>query len=998
MRYIIVALLLTSFQLLGQKTVNDTDWSSKFKYRNAGPSRGGRVTTVTGVRKYPSHFYMGATGGGVWKTTDYGKSWYNVSDGFFETGSIGSIAVFQKNPEIVYAGTGSDGIRSNVIIGKGIYRSDDAGKSWNFIGLKDAGQIGAVVIHPDNPDIVWVAAIGNPFGEGVERGLFKTVNGGKSWEKVLYIGPATGVCDLEIDPGNPDIVYASAWSVLRKPWTIISGSEKDGIFKSEDGGKTWKKLSGGLPEGLVGKSDLAVTPAKPGMIYVLIEAPGDKAGLYVSSDFGKSFSFTGSNPSLIERPFYYTNIDVDPTNPDVIWVNCTGAFKSTDRGKTWRRQSTPHGDNHDIWFNPDNPAIMIQSNDGGANVSTDGGQTWSTQDNQPTAELYQVDVDDQFPYWLYAGQQDNSTIAVPSQITYSMPGGPTAYWIEIGGCETGPAVPKPGNHNIVYSNCKGRFGRYNKLTGQEWQYSVGAANMYGHNPIDLKYRFQRVSPIIVSTHNPGVVYHASQYLHKTMDEGVTWETISPDLTAFTPETQVASGSPITRDITGEEFYSTIYAVAESEIKEGLIWTGSNDGPVFVTTDGGKEWTNVTPKQMPAGGRVQTVEPSAHNPAKAYFAAYRYLLDDWKPYVYMTSDYGKTWKLLTDGTNGIPADEPVRVIREDDTREGLLFAGTEKGVYVSFNDGTKWFRFSQNLPVVPVTDIKIVRNDLVLSTMGRSFWIMDNMASLREFDPEKVPQSMTLFNPEVTVRLRNNYKAEIDYFLPYQPESLTLTILDSHNNIVKSFKGSSLKSAATPAQEGASFRGRSQVQSQLTLDMGINRFEWDLRAEGPVSSRRSSGPVVPPGKYFVRLNDGKSELTVMLDIVPDPAIMDDGVSITDMEEQFRIANMVGDLVTRVRDLEQVVEQNLSELRAKAEGGQKLKASEKKVMDKLQTVSKLIVTEDGPYTQPMLSDQVSYLYSMALSSEQKTGKETVKRYEELLAQVSQYEAVVEDILKK
>ncbi|MCB0636128.1 MAG: hypothetical protein KDC54_05900, partial [Lewinella sp.] len=530
-----------------------------FRYRTVGPYRGGRVTAVAGIAAEPGTFYLGATGGGVWKTTDFGTTWQNVSDGYFATPSIGAIAVAQHDPNIVYVGTGSDGLRSNVIVGNGVYKSIDGGVSWTHIGLENVGQIGALIIHPDNHNIVYVAAIGNPFTPNPERGIYKTTNGGKTWEKVLYHSEAVGFSDVEMLPGNPDILFATAWKAQRLPWTIISGGTPDegGIYKSVDAGASWEKVSTGLPHDLIGKIDVAVCPADSRIVYALVEAPDTEGGLYKSVDQGQTFQQVSSHDGIRTRPFYYTNIRVDPMNPDVIYALATGYFKSTDGGRSWGRLNPPHGDNHDMWINPNDPDLFIQANDGGANVTHNGGMSWSTQFNQPTAELYQVEVDDQYPYWLYAGQQDNyTTIAVPSLAPDARQVDGTGWIINTGGCETGPAVPKPGNHHIVYSNCKGRFGVFDKRTGTEQAYYVGAANMYGHNPADLRYRFQRVSPIHVSPHDPDVVYHCSQYVHRTTDDGQTWETISPDLTAFEADKQVISGSPITRDITGEEFYST----------------------------------------------------------------------------------------------------------------------------------------------------------------------------------------------------------------------------------------------------------------------------------------------------------------------------------------------------------------------------------------------------------------------------------------------------------
>ena len=627
---ILACVLIFSVSLFDCLSAQEKNNFDIFQYQLVGPTRGGRVTAVAGTIQESGTFYMGATGGGVWKTTDYGTSWNNVSDDYFSTPSIGAIRVAQNDPNIVYVGTGSDGMRSNVIVGKGVYKSVDAGKSWEHIGLEKVGQIGAVELHPSNYNIAYVAAIGQPFNANPERGIYRTKDGGLTWKKVLFISDKVGISDLEILPGNPEIIFATAWKTERKPWSIISGGEnKDGgIYKSMDGGDTWHKLTDGLPKGLIGKIDLAISQADSKIIYALVEAPGDEGGLYRSDNQGKSFKQVSSERGIRTRPFYYTNVDVDPQNPEKVYVMATGYYKSEDGGKKWSRMRPPHGDNHDMWINPDNPNLFIQANDGGANVTHNGGKTWSTQFNQATAELYQVEVDDQYPYWMYAGQQDNyTTIAVPSFAPTGVQHTGMGYVINTGGCETGPAVPKPGNHNIVYSNCKGRFGVYDKRTGLEKSYDVGAANMYGHNPNELKFRFQRVSPIHVSPHDANMVYHTSQFVHKTMDEGKSWEIISPDLTANEPGKQVISGSPITRDITGEEFYSTIYAIRESSIEKGQIWVGANDGPVHMTRDGGQNWKKVTPAGLPAGGRVDAVEPSPHDPAKAYVAILRYQFGD-----------------------------------------------------------------------------------------------------------------------------------------------------------------------------------------------------------------------------------------------------------------------------------------------------------------------------------------------------------------------------------
>lgn len=963
-----------------------------FKYRDLGPYRGGRVTAVAGVRTAPSTFYMGATGGGVWKTEDYGINWKNISDGFFSTPSIGAIEVAQNDPNIIYVGTGSDGLRSNVIEGRGMYKSIDGGENWSFIGLPEVGQIGAVRIHPDNHNIVYVAAIGKAFQPNPERGVYKTIDGGKSWEKVLSISDKTGVYDIEFLPSNPEVLFATAWKAERKPWTIISGGtpSEGGIYKSVDGGKSWDKITDGLPQNLIGKIDLAVTAADSKLVYALVEAPDKEGGLYKSVNQGQSFKQVSSNKGIRTRPFYYTNLRVSPKNPEEVYSLATGYYKSVDGGKNWKRVSSPHGDNHDMWMNPDNPDIFIQANDGGANVTLNGGKSWSSQFNQPTAEIYQVEVDDQYPYWVYGGQQDNySTIALPSQAPFGIQQPGTGFIINTGGCETGPAVPKPGNPNIVYSNCKGRFGVFNKETGTEMQYYVGASNMYGHNPKDLEYRFQRVSPIHVSPHDPSVVYHCSQFVHKTTDEGKTWETISPDLTAFEEDKQVISGAPITRDITGEEFYSTIYAIRESPIKQGVIWVGANDGPVHVSQDGGKSWANVTPKTLPTGGRVDAVEPSPHNPAKAYISVLRYQLGDAKPYIYKTSDYGQSWELLTDGENGIPDDYPTRVTREDPNREGLLFAGTEYGVFVSFDDGKQWEPFQQNLPVTPITDLKIHRDDIVLSTMGRGFWILDNISTLRQFNLESDGDNL-LFKPKDTYRYRYpsgswgsstpkypRPSIYIDYYLSEKPEQpIQLEIKDETGRVVYRVKSDTnkIEGKEKAVRNMATEEIRFITSKSLSTKKGLNRFAWDFKSTGAwhkQSSRRyKNGPIVPPGKYTATLTIGEWQATQAYELLIDPRLEKVGVTLDDLHKQAELQGKVLALLEESRKLEDTLEKEIKKTKDEAKS--------KMLKD---TLNKL-KTSKGIYMQPKLTDQISYLNGMINRADQLPGKDAYDRYEELV----------------
>lgn len=1004
---------LNSFQLLLSFFISSTLIAQDFKalqYRTVGPERGGRVTTVTGTPMLPGTFYLGASGGGVWKSEDYGTTWNNVSDGFFATPSIGAIEVAINDPNIVYVGTGSDGLRSNVISGKGMYKSIDAGKTWEHIGLKDVGQIGAVEIDPTNNNILWVAAIGNAFKPNKDRGIYKTIDGGLNWEKVLFVSDKVGFTDLELLPGNPNIVYAAAWKGERKPWTIISGGQNNegGIYKSINGGKDWVKLENGLPKGLIGKIDLAVSPVNSSILYAVIEAPDKEGGLYKSEDQGKSFKQVSSNIGLVNRPFYYTNIELDPTNPDIIYSNANPLLKSVDGGKKWERMSVPHGDNHDIWINPNNPDLLIQANDGGANVTHNGGKTWSTQFNQPTAELYTVEVDDQYPYWLYAGQQDNSsTIAVPSYPPSAIQNPGTGWIINTGGCETGPAVPKPGNANIVYANCKGRFSVFNKLTGTEREYSVGASNIYGHNPKDLKYRFQRVAPVHVSPHNPNVIYHGSQYVHKTISDGLVWETISPDLTAFEADKQVISGSPITRDITGEEYYSTLYSIRESELVEGLIWTGSNDGVVSVTNDGGKTWKNVTPKNLPKGGRVESIEPSHFSQGKAYIAVDRHLLGDDKPYIYKTTNFGESWELITIGTNGIPADFTARVLREDPVREGLLYAGTEFGMFVSFNDGKTWNKFQQNLPVTPITDLKIFRGDLVISTMGRGFWILDNITSLRQQQINNLKDTAHLFKPDNTIRYRYpnvssrafpNYPRTsviMDYFIPENHKGgIQLEILNAKNEVVSTILSDStqLKSTVKEVEDMQLSQILRYVDNKLNEKPGLNRFEWDLSQKGPwhKDKKRSykNGPMVAPGIYIARLTVGEQSIEQRFEIVMDPRVEAEGITKADIETQIEMLNKVTDLLSDARRLQDDLEKEAKSLKDK-------KTKDKvERLEKVNTVLSQLKNDDGAYPKQMLVSQISYLLNILDGADKLPGQEEKDRYQELFLQLSEVKESAKD----
>ena len=958
-------------------------------YRLVGPSRGGRVTTVTGVPSQPRTFYLGVASGGVFRTTDGGESWVPLTDGKVPLGSSGSIAVAESNPDIIYLGTGSDGVRSNVSTGRGVYQSTDGGKTWAFAGLYHAGQIGAVRIHPSDPNTVWVAAYGDIFKPNAERGVFKTTDGGKTWKKTLYVSDSTGAMDVELQPGNPSVVYAWLSRIERKPWTIISGSREGGFYKSSDGGETWSHSATGLPGQLIGKGNLAVTAANPSRIYALIEAkPG--GGLYRSDDAGQTWTLVNSQGSLIQRPFYYTTLGADPTNADVVYAGAEGFFKSTDGGKTMSPLRTPHGDNHDIWINPRDGNTLIQSNDGGANVSFDGGRTWSSQMNQPTSEIYGVWLDQAFPYRLYGAQQDNSTLIISSVANPFN----REDWRTGPGCETGPIMPHPKDPNTVYGSCKGQFEVMSLATGQSRRYWVGGQSLYGNPARDLILRFQRVSPMATSPHDPNVLYYGSQYLHRTRDKGVTWETLSPDLTAHPDCCQGASGEPITRDVTGEEFYSTLYAITESPHQAGVIWTGANDGPFYLTRDNGKTWKNITPKDLPTGGRVAWIEASPHRRGSAYYAVYRYLLGDYQPYLYRTDDYGATWKRLTDGKNGIPADWPTRVVREDPDREGLLYAGTEFGLFISFDNGARWQPFQLNLPNVPINDIRVHHQDLIIATQGRALWILDDLSPLHQLGTGVRASEVQLYRPRDGYRTRTGAEylsPTLTYYLPSAPAGVVkVEILDSAGTLVNSYgsdapapagrggRGGAGGDPDDPDAPGFRFAG---VVSRVTKESGTNRFIWDLR--------HASGVTAPPGRYQARLTVGVVVRTVPFTLRIDPRVAEEGTTVADLREQFE-HNL------RMRALVSDVNQVVTRVRAAQSRLQGSSGAAADTLARVQAIAAKLLTEPVRYGKPGLQAHITYLNGMTNAGDQKIGRDAIARYQVLKRELAGVTAELDRVL--
>lgn len=998
-------------------TVMDTALFGGLRYRMVGPARGGRVTAVTGVIQEPHTFYFGSTGGGVWKTTDAGDSWVNLTDRYLDVGSIGSLDVADSDPRIVWVGTGSEGLRSNVSIGRGIWKSTDAGASWQFMGLRHTGQIGSVIIHPTNPEIVLAAALGNPFAPNPDRGVYRTQDGGRTWSRVLFVSDSTGVVDLEFHPGDPNTIYAAAWRAERKPWTIISGAREGGLYRSRDGGTTWTKLTAGLPSGLVGKPDLAVSAAAPNRVYALIEALPNP-GLYRSDNSGDSWQFVSNQSGVLNRPFYYVNLDADPTNADVLFAGAEGFHRSADGGRTFRTMSTPHGDNHDLWIHPRHPEIWIQANDGGVNVTLNGGRTWSTQYNQPTAEIYQVAVDNQYPYRIYGAQQDNSTLIMPSLPPASgSPDDPMQLWRQGPGCETGPLMPHPVHPDTVYGSCKGQYSRMSLRTGQEKQYWVGAQSLYGNPGTALIYRFQRVSPMEISPHDPGTLYYGSQHVHRTRDEGVTWEVISPDLTEYDLSKQAVSGAPITIDVTGEEFYSTLYQIRESPLEAGVIWTGANDGPIHVTRDGGKTWRKVTPPSLPPGGRVQTIEPSPHRRGSAYVAVLRYLLGDFRPWIFRTDDYGATWTLLTTGRNGVPADEPTRVVREDPDREGLLYAGTEFGMFISFDNGGQWQPFQLNLPRTAVTDLRVHRQDLVVSTQGRSFWILDNLSALHQATPRVTAAAAHLFTPRENIRYRYSggfggvegarapaadqpefppMGAAIEYWLGGAPAGpVTLEIRDARGTLVRRFSSEGPGEVARPPAEPGMRRPVLEIDGtpRLPARRGVNRFTWDYRwpgawAANPQASGRN-GPLAVPGTYTVRLSVGSWSAEAPLVIRADPRVTQDGVTQAVLEDQLAHNLAARDLVSEVNQL-------VDRVRTARQQATSGAAPNRDRAARLEAIEAKLVTPPVRYSKPELQAHISYLYGMDTRADQQVGRDSKERLRVLRGELAAITAEVNALL--
>jgi len=885
------------------------------KYRLVGPFRGGRSLTAAGIPGDPTTYYFGATGGGVWKSTDGALTWSSVFD-HEGTASIGSIAVASSNHNVVYVGTGEACIRGNITHGDGVYKSLDGGKTWKNVGLKDSRAIGKVIINPNNPDNVFVAALGHPYGPNTERGIFRTTDGGKTWEKVLYKDENTGGIDVAFDPHNPNILFAALWQARRTAWSMASGGPGSGLYRSNDGGTTWKRLEEhGLPKGPYGKIGVAVA-ANSERVYALIEAHNTDGGLYRSDDGGESWQFVNPSHSLWQRPWYYMHIIADPRDESVVYIMNVESYKSTDGGHLFNKVAVPHGDNHGLWIDPANTRRMIASNDGGVTVTLDGGKSWSRQDNQPTAQFYHVTTDTATPYRIYGPQQDSGTVAI---ISRSDDGSiDRTDWYDVGGGEAGYIAPDPRDPNIVYAaDYQGNITRYDRHIGQVKSITEQPELSDAHGAANLEHRFQWTAPVMLSPHDPNTLYHAGEVLFKTTDGGVHWQAISPDLTRNDKSKQKVSGGDITLDDSGTEYYDTIFALAESPIKKGLLWAGTDDGLMQLTQDEGKSWTNVTPKDLPEWSRISQVEASPFDAGTAYIAVERHQFDDLRPYIYKTSDYGKTWTKL--GT-GIPDNTFVRVVREDPKKRGLLYAGTEQGVFVSFNDGANWRPLKLNLPTTPVHDLVVKGDDLVVATHGRAFWVLDDVSPLRQFADDVEQKQAFLYTPATAYRMQAGAGGErhpskvrgqnppagavIYFFLkdaPKAEEEAKIEILDASGKVIRKYSSAEVDPLDEPLGPDD-----KKPEKQIKPEAGLNRFVWDLRYE---DARRvpgyylwaygggAHGPVAVPGHYQVRLSAKGQTLTAPLELKLDPRV---NVSQADLEQEFNFLLATRDELSRVYD--------------------------------------------------------------------------------------------------
>ena len=972
---------------------DDSVLFSKIKYRLVGPFRGGRSGAVTGDNKQKNTFYFGGTGGGVWKTIDGGSNWKNTTDKYFG-GSIGCVAIAPSDNTVLYVGEGESTLRGNVSEGFGIWRSDDAGRSWHNLGLKDTRHIIRIIIHPKNPDIVWVAAVGHLFGPNEERGIFKTTDGGKTWKKVLYINNQTGCSDLIMEPGNPSTLYAGTWRIQRTPYSLESGGDGGGIWKSTDGGETWKNISTnkGLPKGLWGIVGVTVSPSNTDKVYALVENPN--GGLFVSNDGGESWTLQSSDNNIRQRAWYYTKVFIDPKNADIVYVLNVNFLKSVDGGKTFKNINTPHGDHHDLWIDPEDGNRMIIGDDGGAQTSFDGGNNWSTYYNQPTAQFYRVSTDNHYPYRILGAQQDNSTVRILSrsdggQITQDD-------WQPTAGAESGYVVADPLNPDIVYGgNYSGYISRYDHKTGENRAVSVWPDDPLGAGADMSKYRFQWNFPIFFSPNNPKKLYAAGNVLFASENEGASWTALGGDLTTNDKLRQRSSGGPITKDNTGVEVYCTIFTATESSLEKDLLWTGSDDGLINISRDGGQHWNNVTPKDAGQWMMWNCVETSPHKNGKAYFVGTKYKSDDFTPYIYKTEDYGNTWTKIT---NGIPSNHFARCIRADKRRPGLLYCGTEYGMYISYDDGANWKPFQQNLPIVPVTDLTIKENDLIVATQGRAFWVLDDLTMVQEREPA-AQMNIDVFSVNAAYRYdgfqNTNAKnagmnppngAVINYRVKELTDStkLSIDILDKNKKLIKTF--------STDAKE---------KEDKVELNKGFNQFVWNMnyppaeKIDGLILWHGAvPGPKAAPGQYFYKIKTGKDSSSGSFVIKANPVY---NIPQQDYEAQFDFLITLRD---KFSDIQKAIK-NIRDIRKQLNDfvDKQGKDCPKDIKQQADTINKqMTVIEDALHQTKAksgqdvlnfpirLDDKISGLYDFASSGNNAPAKQVIDAYAELSGQAN------------
>ena len=1021
------------------------------RWRLVGPFRGGRVDAVSADPTKPLVFYFGAVNGGVWKTINAGASWDNITDGKSDISSVGAITVAPSDPNVIYVGTGESQLREDLTYGTGVYRTTDAGETWQHLGLTSTQQIATIRVHPTNPDIAYVAAIGHAFGPNPDRGVFRTTDGGKSWKKILFLNDSTGATDLSIDPANPRIIFAAMWKFQRTPWGMDAGGGRSGLWKSTDGGDTWINLSAnaGLPKGPLGKIGVAVSPANSRRIYASVEAKDTLGGIFRSDDGGDNWTRVNGQQQFQIRPWYYSAVTADPANENTLYVMNLGVWKSIDAGRTFTRIRVPHGDTHIMWVDPKNSDRLINGNDGGGTVSLDGGRTWSPINNQPTAQFYHVITDNQWPYRLYGAQQDNSTVSIASRSDFGAIG--ERDWWPVAGCENAHIAIDPRNPNITYGGCyTGMIARHDNRTQQNRDIAVWLNNYDGIAAKDVPNRFQWTFPVLLSPHDPNILYVASQNVWKSTNEGRSWTKISPDLSYADTATLGPSGGPIHKDMTGTEWYATIYALDESPRTKGLLWAGTDDGRVHITRDGGAKWEEVTPRGMVKNTRVTGIEPSPHDPAVAYLAATRYQTDDFRPYFYRTGDYGKTWTRID---AGLPMGAYARSIREDPMRKGLLFAATEIGVFVSLNDGASWQSLQLNLPRVSVRDIRVKDNDLVVATHGRAFWALDDISLIRQMHDSVTAKRVHLFQPATAFRYagrhgggsgagENPYDGVlVDYWIKEtRTEKLSIEFIDSKGFVVRTFRSKTpVNAAGDSAEKGATANDSAGMRaakdrtpkdrnakesiatdslaltdslrhaarsdslaflasdSIVTTRPGTNRFWWNLqypearRLKNVINDEGSfAGPTVVPGEYRVRLIAGRDTMTRTFTVKLDPRL---DATTADLQQQLALGlkvqgriNQIGDAFMRIDDIQKQIDVRV-EQSAEQAYAQRVKDASKPVRQQLEVVRTELVDWYNHDDQATLHFPIK-LYNMMLSlNEQVIGQ--------IAAPTEQHGAILQDL---